>query len=201
MNPRVVVLTAAIVLMVTACGGGSVSSSGEVDTTLGAVDSTVGIPDATTVAATDPGTLRSGSYGWVTIGDERYEFVFEGLGASCNLWNASNMFGSGFRVDESGSAMESSGGGGRSATLVFQVYAENYDWAGTGESPPAIEIDDNEEGQNWASGETVDLAQIDSMILEGGHATGTATFIDRAVVFAGGTPEPIPGAFEFTCAE
>lgn len=90
-----------------------------------------------------------------------------------------------------------------SVTFELEMPPPNWDtFEDDRYDPPRIEVEVGDEHQ-WMADSDDPLAagsSVDEWEMDGGRAAGTATFVDRLVSLAGGTPEPVEGTFEIACA-
>jgi hypothetical protein len=91
-----------------------------------------------------------------------------------------------------------------SVTFEIEMPPTNWDTFDDNRyDPPRIEVEVGDEHQ-WMADEDDPLAAgsgVDEWEIDGGRASGTATFVDRRVSLSGGSPEPVEGTFEIACAD
>ena len=182
---RYVIYSAALALVLAACGGSTSEESGEDDASAAS---------ATESEAGDSGSSDgSGNYAMVTIGDTTYEVPPDPL----NLCNSLDVLISGsFATDASGAATEA---GGPEAAIQINFGVPVPEWEDEGLQPPILNVDLHDEGIRWFAGVDRGLGSVDSWELTNGVATGSASFEAETV-----TGEPAgaePGSFEIVCRQ
>ncbi len=189
-----------LVLVMTACGGGEAAPAATEapGTSAGAAPTTTAgsaaEPVATTIAADpdevteEPNDVVEESLATVTIGDETWEFRPTGfLTERCDT----DFFG-GYWV------LMSSGVG-------ILLPGENWEELGVDQTPN-IRVKIEESGLEFIADPDTNLpgvepgmSQIDSFVIDGARASGTATFVEEEAAFQGNA-EPLTGSFEVVCA-
>jgi hypothetical protein len=192
-STRLISRSAVLAVAVAACGGTATPTAPP-----------VGAPtQAGATQGTEPGTQQPGpgtpveNHATVVIGTETYEFS----GIKCSILapqyiQALSLYGD------------------PQVTIVLPPTG----WESQGDtySPPQVEVKIGEEFQDgsadWIAGTSdsipdslmPDTSRVDSYTVPDTSvrpvtATGTATFVDGAVVVTGGSAEPVSGTFEVTC--
>ena len=180
-----------------ACGGDDGDSDDSAGQSGGGAASPTEAPSggegAPTQAPSDSGGGSGGAVApgraVVTVGDETFEFD---MSLSCLT-----LFGA-------------VGGSGRSAdgsdiSLDITIAPPEID-------DSSIRIDDDREDRpvTWEADATLmetvtgvqpGQSQVDDFAIDGGTASGTATFIDSFAILAGESPAPVQGSFAINCGE
>ena len=209
---RLLALTAAALLVLSACGGDSddADSTDPTDAPSEATTTVAGGDDAaTTTDAGDTATTTvasgggDGEYAIVTIGDETYEADFDGTFSQCiSMGGAIGGVAPIAGVED--------------ATIDMTIPPPDWETSAEGWDPPSIRLDLGEDADgvpiDWRAGgdivmENPDLdgkSQVDSVSNDGTTASGTATFIDffQVQLFQSGQvdePQPVSGTFEISC--
>jgi hypothetical protein len=133
----------------------------------------------------------------ITVGGNRYEFsaTSSTIGGQTLVGVCRVLFG----------IIQGVGYSAEDPSVTFEIEMPPTNWDTFEDNrydPPRIEVEVGDEHQ-WmadvddplAAGSSVDEWEIDD-----GRASGTATFVDRLISLAGGSPEPVQGTFEIACA-
>ncbi len=198
---RTVSTICALVMIITACGGGESGDAAASEGDDVAVTTTAGAEMATPTIPDDPGTAAPAetaveedsnagleSYATVTIGDQTWEFAPTGFMAErCDT----DFFGGYWVLFTTG--------------VTILLPGPNWEEQGVDQTPN-IEVKLDDESVEWIAdpdtglpGVAAGQSQIDSFEFEGGRASGTATFVEANAAYAG-TVEPVTGSFEAYCA-
>lgn len=203
-----------MLLTVTACGSGEEVEGSDAPTT-GAdtesdpEDSGDEATDTTSAAENEPeDSADEGSDGSETdldpatavvrVGSETYEFV----GLTCITYEDNSRLTAGGSSSDGATSMNADiFPGGTDQEGLFSVHyvnvrntEEGFSWSADVHDYPSLDEETIPEGGS----------QIDSVTIDGGHAVGTATFIDlEAVTEAYRAGDPVPGSmtgsFEINC--
>ena len=193
----------ALMMIITACGGGADADTAAPEEADSAETTTTGdVELATPTIPDDPGTTApdetaveqddtagAESYAVVTIGDQTWEFAPTGfLTERCDT----SFFGGYWVLFTTG--------------VTILLPGPNWEEQGVDQTPN-IQINLEDEGLEWIAdpdtnlpGVTAGQSQIDSFEFDGARASGTATFVEANAAYAG-NPEPVAGTFEAFCAE
>ena len=181
---------AAMSLIAVACGGGGSESAPSTTNPPASAGATTTVASATTA---EPAAATGGgeSYARVTIGDETYEYAPTGFVTErCDT----NFFGGFWVLFTTG--------------VTIMLPADDWEEQGI-EDQPMVEAqaDDLEwfaDAESDPYGYAVGQSQVDSYVIEGNYASGTATFVEREATYkaVGGGPavEAVTGTFEAYCA-
>jgi hypothetical protein len=139
----------------------------------------------------------------VTIGSDSWEFDLASQFSACIAL---------------GGAIGAVGPGANGIDVDVDITLPPEDWESQsdddGWDAPSVRVDDDVNDRQWRAGgdiindilagrDNIDgVSQVDSFSIDGGTASGTATFIDmRAVTFAAGDalPDSVQGSFEVSC--
>jgi hypothetical protein len=152
------------------------------------------------IAASDAPTGDGEAQAIVVIGDQTYVFLPGPYGLCSDRGDGSISVGGTTKDFDPGVS-------GAGASFVIQADGwqdPNPDLANEGD--PYIKIGDYGTGQDWNAGAgpflgkvTYDDSHIESSTLGGGHAEGTAMFIEQGQAFGQEEPVSIAGTFEVTC--
>ena len=201
---RVLLLASATLLALgSACGGSD--DAGDENTPTQASGSQSGVSSTPTSqpASSSSSTNIAPDTAVVTIGEKRYEFDMTSPFADTCLTLFGVVGGHGQSVDGSDVSIDI-----EIPPIGYQTRPgfEDFD-------PPNIEVDDDENDQEWTAGGDFSFlpyrpadgeSQVDSYTSDGKHAQGTATFIDMTALFRssvgqGERPQPVQGTFEILC--
>jgi hypothetical protein len=163
--------------------------------------------DAAASAAATPATVASDAptgdgeaQAIVVIGDQTYVFLPGPYGLCSDRGDGSISVGGTTKDFDPGVS---------GAGAAFVIQADGWqdpdpDLANDGD--PYIKIGDYGTGQDWNAGAgpflgsvTYQDSHIESSTLDGGHAEGTALFIEQGQAFGQEPPVSIAGTFEVTC--
>jgi len=177
--------------MVTACGGDEPAPSDQPSD--GSTTTTI-----TESMDTTDQPRSDDSHAEITIGDLTYTFDISGLPAQCSQ-SGPYLQGS-FALDASGAAVQA-GGPNASVQLNFGIPPE--DWESQGLSPGSVGVENQTTNEYWLAAADVGPADgtigIQTISLDGNHATGTATFLEINGFYAGGEPRVVEGSYDITC--
>lgn len=170
-------------------------------------DSSPSSPDATETtttalssgsgnAGTDSGT--DGNHAVVTIGESTYEVTTTNALGPCSD-TGPYLVGS-FAADATGAPVQA---GGSDVVLQINFGIPPADWAEQGVAPGSITVDDLTAGENWLATEELSaddlVVGIETVSLDGQHATGTARFVETISFYGSGERLAVAGTFDITC--
>lgn len=181
---KVLTATAALALVVAACGGG--------DDDAGPADDPQAAETDGAAAAGGGSAAGDGNYAIVTVGDTTYEVPADALNLCNSLDNL--IFGS-FAIDGNGQATQA---GGVDVAIQVNFGLPVPDWQAQGLQAPLLDVDLQEDGVRWWASVDRGLGSVDSWQLEGGRATGDATFVGEET--GSGNPAGTEsGTFDVLC--
>jgi hypothetical protein len=170
----------------------------------GATDTNAGTDVDTTTTAGGESLDTSGlprsedSSAQVTIGDLTYSFDISGLPAQCNT--AGPYFQGSFALDASGAAVQA---GGPDVVVQLNFGIPPEDWESQGLSPGSVGVEDRTTGEYWVASADIGPADgtvgVQTINIDGDHATGTAAFIEINGFYAGDEPQIVEGTYDITC--
>jgi hypothetical protein len=126
----------------------------------------------------------------VVVGGERYEFTLK------------NCVALGGALNAAGKAT-----GGADISVNIDLPPANWESSRDDWEPPSVRLSDDVKNVDWrAGGEVIDefaavgegQSQVDSYVVDGNRASGTATFVDMYAVMKGDF-KAVKGTFEITC--
>lgn len=193
---RLLVVFMTIALVSAACGGQAETDDGPDTPASGSEPTdpteadgpgtTIPADMTTTGSSEDPAEMPTESTATVSVGDATYAFAVLDEGGRCDPDYLGGTRASMTRVDESRNPVASSEPGGTDG-ITMVVAPESV-----GENLGLIAF--HADGVNWsAGGDGNEDSSIDSVIKDGNHVEGTATFVSD------GAAGPIQGTFEVTC--
>ncbi len=215
MRKRMWMAATAVLVALTACGGGDSTGDTDVTTSTNSSENDVTATTETTVSETTQDTsdgdtpiVEGVTSATVTIEGTTYRYGDTGFAA---LRCMPDMFGVFFavlaRVDEDGNEVPSAGG------LSLILLNEGVDPVAV-DQKPTLEVSINELDESWVANEDhitdrgldPGTSQIDSYAIDGATASGTATVYEEESYYktTGGSTDPIrvtQATFEVTCAE